>query len=162
MIPHHIDWGWRSLKLMMPDFESFENCKQFFVVDIEVEFGWCKGLRVKSDQMDLICQSEIWWKGWLQGHSLRHPFQQLAESPESSELRLAQWWRLSSATWRQSGTYWRNLKQFLSMWGRWAEQWFQSNLEWNACRFYYQEVQLLILVQAPKFPWLWELWHMDL
>ena len=38
----------------MPNFESFENGKQFFVVDIVVEFGWGKGLRVKSNQMDFI------------------------------------------------------------------------------------------------------------
>ena len=37
MVCHHINWGQRSLKLMMPDFEHFENCKQFFVVDIVVE-----------------------------------------------------------------------------------------------------------------------------
>ena len=39
---------------MMPDFESFENCKQFFVVDIEVEFGGCKGAGVESNGVDFI------------------------------------------------------------------------------------------------------------
>ena len=36
----------------MPDFERFKYCKQFFVVDVVVEFGWCKSPRVKSDWMN--------------------------------------------------------------------------------------------------------------
>ena len=35
----------------MPDFECLKNGEQFFVVDIIVELGWGKGLRVKSNQM---------------------------------------------------------------------------------------------------------------
>ena len=52
MICYHIDWGWRSLKVMAPDFECFKNCKQFFVMDIVVELGQGKSLRVNSDQMN--------------------------------------------------------------------------------------------------------------
>ena len=35
----------------MPNFEGFENGKQFLVV---VEFRWGKGLRVESDWMDFV------------------------------------------------------------------------------------------------------------
>ena len=38
----------------MPDFESFKYCKQFFVVDVIVELGWCKSLRVKGDWMNFV------------------------------------------------------------------------------------------------------------
>ena len=34
---------------MMPDFECFKYREQFFVMDIIVELGWSKGLRVKGD-----------------------------------------------------------------------------------------------------------------
>ena len=37
---------------MMPDFECFKYCKQFFVVHVIVELGWGKSLRVKGDQMN--------------------------------------------------------------------------------------------------------------
>ena len=52
MICYHIDQGQRSLKVMMPDFECFENCEQFSVMDVIVELGWGKSLRVKGDWMD--------------------------------------------------------------------------------------------------------------
>ena len=52
MICYHIDQGQRSLKVMMPDFECFENCEQFSVMDVIVELGWGKSLRVKGDQMN--------------------------------------------------------------------------------------------------------------
>ena len=52
MICYHIDWGQRSLKVMMPDFECFENCEQFFVVDVIVEFGQGKSPRVKGNWMN--------------------------------------------------------------------------------------------------------------
>ena len=44
----------------MPDFECFENGKQFFVVDIIVELGQGKSLRVKGDRMDFAI-------GWRNG-----------------------------------------------------------------------------------------------
>ena len=56
MICYHIDWGWRSLKVMAPDFECFKNCKQFFVMDIIVELGQGKSLRVNSDQMNFAIE----------------------------------------------------------------------------------------------------------
>ena len=49
MICHHVNRGRRSLKVMMPDFECFENGKEFFVMDIIVEG---KSPRVKGNQMD--------------------------------------------------------------------------------------------------------------
>ena len=54
MICYHIDWGQRSLKVMMPDFERFENHEQFFVMDVVVELGQGKSLRVKGDWMNFI------------------------------------------------------------------------------------------------------------
>ena len=52
MICYHINWGWRSLEVMTPDFECFKNCEQFFVMVIVVEFGWGKSLGVKGDRMN--------------------------------------------------------------------------------------------------------------
>ena len=60
MIHHHINQGQRPLKVMSPNFEGFENGKQFLVVDIKVEFGKGKGLRVKSDWVGSIV-------GWRYG-----------------------------------------------------------------------------------------------
>ena len=52
MICDHVDQGQRSLEVMTTDFEGFENGKQFLVVNIIIEFGQGKGLRVKGNQMD--------------------------------------------------------------------------------------------------------------
>ena len=58
MICHHVNQGQRSLKVMMPYFECFENGEQFFVMDIVVELRWGKSLRVKGNWMDFT----IGWK----------------------------------------------------------------------------------------------------
>ena len=60
MIYYHIDWGQRSLKVMMPDFEHFKNCQQFFVVVVVVELGQGKGPRVEGDWMNFAI-------GWRYG-----------------------------------------------------------------------------------------------
>ena len=52
MICYHVDWGWRSLKVMTPDFECLENGEQFLVMDIVVEFRQGKSPRVKGDWVD--------------------------------------------------------------------------------------------------------------
>ena len=52
MICYHVDWGQRSLKVMTSYFEHFENCKQFFVVDIVVELRQGKSPRVKGNQIN--------------------------------------------------------------------------------------------------------------
>ena len=54
MVPHHINWSWRSLEVVVPYLKSFENGKQFLVVDIVVEFGGCKGAGVESNGVDFI------------------------------------------------------------------------------------------------------------
>ena len=36
----------------MPDFEHFKNCKQFFVMEVIVELGQGKSLRVKGNRMN--------------------------------------------------------------------------------------------------------------
>ena len=52
MICYHVDQGQRSLKVMTPDFEHFENHQQFCVVDVIVELRQDKSPRVKSNWMN--------------------------------------------------------------------------------------------------------------
>ena len=54
MVCHHINWNWRSLEVVAPYLKSFENGKQFLVVDIVVEFGGHKGVGVESNGVDFI------------------------------------------------------------------------------------------------------------
>ena len=65
MTYHHVNQGRRSLEVMTPNFEGFENGKQFFVMDIVVEFGWGTSPRVKSDQIDLVVSGRY---GGKDGH----------------------------------------------------------------------------------------------
>ena len=54
MVHHHVNWSRRSLEVVVPYLKSFENGKQFLVVDIVVEFGGCKGAGVESNGVDFI------------------------------------------------------------------------------------------------------------
>ena len=54
MVRHHVNWSRRSLEVVVPYLKSFENGKQFFVVDIVVEFGGRKGAGVESNGVDFI------------------------------------------------------------------------------------------------------------
>ena len=54
MVHHHVNQSWRSLKVVAPYLKSFENGKQFLVVDIVVEFGGHKGAGVESNGVDFI------------------------------------------------------------------------------------------------------------
>ena len=40
----------------MPDFECFKYCEQFFVMDVVVELGRGKSLRMKSDWVNVTCK----------------------------------------------------------------------------------------------------------
>ena len=44
----------------MSDFECFKYHKQFFVMDVIVELGWCKNPRVEGDWMNFTI-------GWRYG-----------------------------------------------------------------------------------------------
>lgn len=53
MISNNISgWG-GAFKVMLPDFEGLENCKQFFVMDIIIQLWGSKGMGMKGDQVDL-------------------------------------------------------------------------------------------------------------
>ena len=54
MVHHHINRSQRSLKVVASCFKSFENGKQFLVMDIIVEFGGHKGAGVESNGVDFI------------------------------------------------------------------------------------------------------------
>ena len=54
MVHYHINWSCRFLKVVTPYLKSFENGKQFFVMDIIVEFGGCKGVGMESNRVDFI------------------------------------------------------------------------------------------------------------
>ena len=51
----------------MPDLERFNYCKQFFVVDVIVELGWCKSLRVEGDQMNFAVSQRYGGKDSSEG-----------------------------------------------------------------------------------------------
>ena len=54
MVHHHINQSQRSLEVVVPFLKSFENGKQFLVMDIIVEFRGCKGAGVESNWVDFI------------------------------------------------------------------------------------------------------------
>ena len=54
MVHHHVNWNLRSLEVVTPYLKSFENGKQFLVVDIVVEFGQCEGAGMESNRVDFI------------------------------------------------------------------------------------------------------------
>ena len=54
MVCHHVNWSQRSLEVVVPYLKGFENGKQFFVMDIVVEFGGRKGAGVESNGVDFI------------------------------------------------------------------------------------------------------------
>ena len=53
MICHHINQGWRSLKVMTPDFECFKNHEQFFVMVLCGDLSEAIDGVAKSDDGDV-------------------------------------------------------------------------------------------------------------
>ena len=57
VVCHHINWSQRSFEVVVPYLKGFENGEQFFVMDMVVEFGGCKGVGVESNGVDfIVCQ----------------------------------------------------------------------------------------------------------
>ena len=54
MVHHHVNRSQRSLEVVAPYLKSFENGKQFLVMDIVVGFRGCKGVGVESNGVDFI------------------------------------------------------------------------------------------------------------
>jgi hypothetical protein len=52
VIHNNVNWVTCTLKVVMPSFKSFEDCKKLLVVDVVVNFSPRKGVGVKSDRMD--------------------------------------------------------------------------------------------------------------
>ena len=50
----HVDWSQRSLKVVLPNLKGFKSGKQFFVMDIVVEFGGREGAGMESNRPILI------------------------------------------------------------------------------------------------------------
>jgi hypothetical protein len=60
MVSNHVDWSSGAFEVVLPNFDCLEDCKQFLIVDVIIEFqsGECSG--VESDQMDFtIVQREM-------------------------------------------------------------------------------------------------------
>ena len=52
MIYEHINWSTRTFEVVSPDMESFEDCKQFFVMGVIVEFQSTEGAGMESHRVD--------------------------------------------------------------------------------------------------------------
>ena len=58
VISDDVDAMLGSLKVMMPDFEAFEDGKEFFVVGVIVALSIGEGAGVESDQVDFSIRSQ--------------------------------------------------------------------------------------------------------
>ena len=67
MVRHHVNQSRRSLEVVAPYLKSFENGKQFFVVDIIVEFRGHKGAGVESNGVDFIVRQRYHGKNGGEG-----------------------------------------------------------------------------------------------
>jgi hypothetical protein len=52
VVSNHVDWSFRSFKVVSPDLECLEDRKEFLIVDVVVEFRSGESPGVKSDQMN--------------------------------------------------------------------------------------------------------------